>query len=69
MLTYLNNNEITSCCINDNQYIQNKIKNKLHVKAIKFACFILAEKLLEVLKRIKTCFFNMKRDKSAMSVI
>ena len=64
-----NHNEVTSCCINGNQYIQNKIKNKLHVKAIKFACFILGEKLLEVLKRIKTGFFNMKGDKFAMSVI
>ena len=39
------------------------------MKAIKFACFILGEKLLEVLKRIKTGFSNMEGDKFAMTVI
>ena len=40
-------------CINYNQYIQNKIKNKLHMKTKYHARFKLEEKTIEVLKRIK----------------
>ena len=40
-------------CMSYNQYIHNKIKNKLCMKAINYACFKLEEKSLKVLKRTK----------------
>ena len=44
-----------------NQYIQNKIKNKLGMKAIHYACFKLEEKPLEVLKRTKTILSKLQK--------
>ena len=40
--------------MNYNQYIQNKIKNKLRMKEMTYACFKLEGKPREVLKRKKT---------------
>ena len=40
-----NFNQINFWCINYNQYIQNKIKNKLRMKAVNYAYFKLDEKV------------------------
>ena len=48
-----NLNQIKSCCINYNQYIQNKIKNKLHTKPINYARFKLEEKFNRTFKKNK----------------
>ena len=49
-----NPTQINSWCISYNQYIQNKIKNKLRIKAIIMYASNWEKKTLEVLKRIKT---------------
>ena len=48
-----NHNQINSWCINYNQYIQNKIKNKLPMRAINYSCFKLEEKANRGVKKIK----------------
>ena len=60
--------QINSCCVNYNQYIQNKIKNKLRMKAINFACFTLEEKATRIVKKKKKNFVNVIGDKLAMSI-
>ena len=51
-----------------NQYIQNKNKNKLHMKAIYYACFKLEEKTTKSVKKNKNNFINVIGDKFAMSI-
>ena len=51
---------MNSWCISYNQYIENKIKNKLRIKSINYACFKLEEKALEVLKRVKQFYQRYK---------
>ena len=60
--------QINSCCVNYNQYIQNKIKNKLRMKAINFACFKLEEKTTRSVKKKKNNFINVIGDKFAVSI-
>ena len=45
--------QITLWCICYNQYIQNKIKNKLFMKAVNYACFKLEEKITGSVKQNK----------------
>ena len=54
--------------MNYNQYIQNKIKNKLRIKTINYACFKLEEKAIPSVTKKKTNFINVTGDKFAMSV-
>ena len=63
-----NLNQINSWCINYNQYIQNKIKNKLHMKAINYAFFKLGEKATRSVKKNKNNFINIIGDKFPMSI-
>ena len=51
-----------------NQYIQNKNKNKLHMKAINYTCFKLGEKTTRNVKKNKNNFINVTGDKFAMSI-
>ena len=60
--------QINSWCINYNQYIQNKIKNKLRMKAINYACFKLEEKATRSVKKKKNNFINVIGDKFATSI-
>ena len=60
--------QINSWCINYNQYIQNKIKNKLRMKAINYVCFRLEEKATESVKKKKNNFISFKRDIFPMSI-
>ena len=48
-----NQNQINFCCINFNYYIQNKIKNKLFMKAINYASIKLEEKANRSAKKKK----------------
>ena len=57
---------MNSWCINYNQYIQNKIKNKLHVKAINYACFKMVEKTTRKVKKNNNSI-NIIGDKFGMS--
>ena len=59
--------QINSCCINYSQYIQNKIENKLRMKAINYACFKLEEKPTRSVKKKKNNFINVIGDKFTMS--
>ena len=54
--------------INYNQYIQNKIKSKLCVKAINYACFKLEEKTTRGVKKIKNNFISITRDNFAVHI-
>ena len=54
--------------MNYNQYIQNKIKNKLRMKAINYACFKLEEKTTRSVKKNKNNFINVIGNKFAMSI-
>ena len=58
--------QINSWCINYNQSIQNKIKNKLHMKAINYTCFKQEEKTS--FKKNKNNFINIIADKFAMII-
>ena len=60
--------QINCWCINYNQYIENKIKNKLRMKAINFACFKLEEKTTRSVKKKKNNFINVIGDKFTMSI-
>ena len=60
--------QINSWCISYNQYIQNKIKNKLCMKAINYASFKLEEKINRSVKQNKSNFINIMGDKFAMSI-
>ena len=60
--------QINSWCISYNQYIQNKIKNKLCMKAINYACFKLEEKITRSVKQNESNFINIIGDKFAMSI-
>ena len=53
--------------LNYNQYIQNKTKNKLHMKGIKYACFKLGKKAAKKVKKNKNNFINIVGDKFTMS--
>ena len=46
-----------SCSINYNQYIQNKIKNKICMKAVNYECFKLEEKATASVKKNKRQFY------------
>ena len=48
-----NLDQINSWWINYNQYIQNKIKKKLRMKATNYACFKLEEKTIRSIKTNK----------------
>ena len=50
-------------CMNYNQSILNKIKNKLRIKAINYKCFKLEEKTTRSAKRNKNNFINVVGDK------
>ena len=50
--------QINSWYISYNQYIQNKIKNKLCIKAINYACFKLEEKITRDVKKNKSNFYR-----------
>ena len=60
--------QINSWCRNYDQYIQKKIKNKLRMKAVNYACFKLEEKATRSVKKKKNNFINVIRDKFAMSI-
>ena len=51
--------QTNSLCINYNQYIQKKIKDKLHMKAINYACFRLEEKATRSIKKNKNNVINV----------
>ena len=51
-----------------NQYIQNKTKNKLCMKAISHACLKREEKTARRVKKNKSNFNNIIGDKFAMSI-
>ena len=61
--------QIKSWCINYNQYIQNKINNKLRMNAIDYTCFKLEGKATRSVKKKKNNFINVIGDKFAMSNI
>ena len=61
-----NFDQINSWCINDNQCIQNNIRNKLHMKAINYVCFKLEEKATGSIKKNKNNSISLTRDKFAM---
>ena len=63
-----NLNQINSWCINYNQYMQNKIKSKLFMKAINYKCFKLEEKATRSVTRKKNNFINVTENKFAMSL-
>ena len=60
-LTLINLNQTNSWCIKCIQYIQNKIKNKLRIKAINYAYFKLEERATRGVKKNKNKFINAKR--------
>ena len=63
-----NLDQINSSCINYNQYIQNKIKNKLIMKTINYTCFKLEEKAMRSVKRNKNNFVNVIEEIFVMSI-
>ena len=63
-----NLDQINSSCINYNQYIQNKIKNKLIMKTINYTCFKLEEKAMRSVKRNKNNFVNVIEETFVMSI-
>ena len=65
---YFNLDQINSSCINYNQYIQNKIKNKLIMKTINYTCFKLEEKAMRSVKRNKNSFVNVIEETFVMSI-
>ena len=61
--------QTNSSCINYNQYIQKKkIKDKLHMKVINYACFRLEEKATRSIKKNKNNVINVIGEKFAMSI-
>ena len=60
--------KINFWCISNNQYIRSKIKNKVWVKAINYACFKLEEKIIKRFKKNKSSFINIIGDKFTMSI-
>ena len=54
--------------MNYNQYIQNKIKNKLRMKEMTYACFKLEGKATRSVKKKKNNFISVIEDKFAMSI-
>ena len=60
--------QINCWCISYNQYIKNKIKKKLCMKAINYACFKLEEKITRHVKKNDNNFINIIGDKFAMSI-
>ena len=60
--------ERNSLWISYNQYIQKKIKHKLCMKPINYACFKLEEKITRSVKKNKSNFINIIGDKFAMSI-
>lgn len=60
--------QIYSLCINYNQYIQNKVKNKFRMKAVNYKCFKPEEKNTRSVKNNKNNFINVIGDKLAMSI-
>ena len=60
--------QINYWCTSYNQYIQNKIINKLCMKAINYACFELEEKITRCVKKNKSNFINIIEDKFAVSI-
>ena len=61
-----NFDQINSWSINDNQCIQNNIRNKLRMKAINYVCFKLEEKATRSIKKNKNNSISLTRDKFAM---
>ena len=57
-----------SWCINYNQYIQNKTKKKLCMKAIDNACFKLQENATRGVKNNKRNFINVIGDEFTTSI-
>ena len=68
VLLNFNLTQRNSSCIKYNQYIQNKIKNKLPMKAINYVCFKLEEKATRSVKKKKNNFTSVIGDKLAMSI-
>ena len=64
---YFNLNQVNSWFINCNLYTQNKIKNKLCVEVINYACFKMAEKASRSVKKNRNCI-NVLGDKFPMSI-
>ena len=60
--------QINSWCLNYNHCIQNKIKNKLRMKAIHYACFKLEEKPNRSVKKKENNFVNVIGDKFTISI-
>ena len=54
--------------MNYNQYIQNKITDKLFMKAINYVCFKLEGKIARGIKNNKRNFISVIEDKFAMSI-
>ena len=54
-------NQIKFWCVNYNQYIQNKIKKKLTMKAINYVCYKLDEKATISVKKNKKQFYQHYR--------
>ena len=57
-------NQINFWCINYNRYIQNKIKNKLRMKTMNYACFKRKERDTSSVKKKKNNFINGVEDKN-----
>ena len=66
--TNFNLAQINFWCISYNQYIRSKIKNKVWMKAINYACFKLEEKIIKRFKKNKSIFINIIGDKFTMSI-
>ena len=62
-----NFNQRNSWCMNYNQHIQNKIKNKLRMKVKNYVYFRLEETATRKVKKNKNNFFNIIGDKFTMS--
>ena len=63
-----NLDQINSSCVNYHQYIQNKIQNKLHMKAINYARFKLEQKTTRSVKKNKNYFINVIGEKCVMGI-
>ena len=55
-----NLSQISSWCLNYKLYIQNKMKNKLQMKALNYACFKPEEKTTRSVKKNKDRFAKLK---------
>ena len=62
-LSAYSNKLLVHKCISYNQYIQNKIRNKLNLKAVNYTCLKLEEKIIRSVKKNKSNFINVIGDK------